>query len=266
MSFLIPCYAFAIGAIVGSFLNVVIYRYPRGESVVFPSSHCPRCGVPIHWYDNVPILSWFVLAGRCRGCHEPFSPRYPLVEAANALFYLAIVLRAGVSVAAVLIAALVPMTIALIYIDADIQILPDVIDLPGVAIGIALSIFGGAAGFVVAHGVLESVIGAAAGAGFIYIVAFLYERLRGVEGMGFGDAKMLAMIGSVVGWRALFPVVLLASVCGAIIGILMLVVERRPNLQFALPFGTFLGLSFLTILFFGETLAGWLPSLHLDAS
>ena len=145
MSSLLALFAFAFGAIVGSFLNVVIHRYPREESIVFPPSHCPRCNVRIAWYDNVPIVSYLILLARCRSCRMPISPRYPLVELANALFYLAIYLRTGVTIAFPLVAAIVSMIIVLIYIDADIQILPDVIDLPGIAIGIGLGAIGAGA-------------------------------------------------------------------------------------------------------------------------
>src|SRR5262245_25223362 len=134
VSFLLATFAFLFGAIVGSFLNVVIHRYPREESIVFPPSHCPTCHAPIRWYDNVPLLSFAILLGRCRACRNPISWRYPLVELANALFYLAIFLHTGPQVAFLVLAALVSMFIALIFIDAEIQILPDVIDIPGIVI------------------------------------------------------------------------------------------------------------------------------------
>src|SRR5437764_5451042 len=137
MTLLLGFYAFGIGAIVGSFLNVVIHRYPREESIVFPGSHCPHCDTPIRWYDNIPIASWIVLGGRCRACRAPIALRYPLVELANALLYLALYLHTGPTVAFLPVAAVISMTIALIYIDAEIHMLPDVIDVPGVAIGIA---------------------------------------------------------------------------------------------------------------------------------
>ena len=143
MTLLLGIYAFAIGAIVGSFLNVVIHRYPREESIVFPGSHCPQCDAAIRWYDNIPVLSFLVLRGRCRACRAPsIAWRYPLVELANALFYLAVYQRTGPSVAFVIVAAIISMTIVLIYIDADIQILPDVIDLPGIAIGLGAGALG----------------------------------------------------------------------------------------------------------------------------
>src|SRR5437763_6233591 len=139
---LLGFYAFAIGAIVGSFLNVVIHRYPREESIVFPGSHCPHCSAAIRWYDNVPILSFAVLRGRCRACGAGIAWRHPLVELANALLYLATFLYTGPTVAFAIIAAIVSMTIVLIYIDADIQILPDVIDIPGIAVGLGAGALG----------------------------------------------------------------------------------------------------------------------------
>jgi leader peptidase (prepilin peptidase)/N-methyltransferase len=263
----LACSALAIGAVIGSFLNVVIHRYPRGESVVFPSSRCPHCGHLIAWYDNVPILSFLVLGARCRSCKAPIAPRYLLVELANGLFYAAIILRTGVRIDFVLIAALVSMTIVLMYIDAEIQILPDVIDLPGIGIGVALATFGTAAlgsDLVLALDWKDSVIGAAAGAGIILALAGLYYAWRRVEGMGIGDSKMLAMIGATVGWRPLYAVLLIGCVTGAVFGIATAVATRRTDLRLALPFGVFLGAAFLVILFFGEQYVfAWIPALRL---
>jgi leader peptidase (prepilin peptidase)/N-methyltransferase len=267
MSFLLSLYAFAIGAVVGSFLNVVIHRYPRGESVVFPPSHCPSCASAIRPRDNIPVLSYLILRGRCRACHSPISPRYPLVELANGLFCLAIFQRTGVSIGFLPVAAIVSMTIALIYIDAEIQILPDVIDLPGVAIGLIIGATASAGiyprGLVLATSLLDSLIGAMSGALILLAVAFSYKVIRKIEGMGLGDVKMLGMIGACSGWRPLFAVLLLASVTGALTGIVILAIGRRSNLQFALPFGVFLGLAALIILFFGQQLFMWLPTLRL---
>ena len=176
MEFVWPVFAFALGAIVGSFLNVVIHRYPREESIVFPASHCPNCNTPIKPYDNVPILSYVWLRGRCRACNAPFSIRYPLVELANALFYLAIFQRTGATPLFIVVAALVSMTIVLIYIDAEIQILPDVIDLPGIAIGIgigAMMQFGiaYAPDLMLSPSLLDSLAGAVIGASVLFAIA-----------------------------------------------------------------------------------------------
>lgn len=252
---------FALGALVGSFLNVVIHRYPREESVVFPPSHCGTCGAHVKPYDNVPILSYLWLRGRCRACREPFSARYPLVELANALFYVAIFQRTGLTWGFLPVAALVSMTIVLIYIDLEIQILPDVIDLPGVAIGLFIgTVHLGASypGLLLSKTLLESVVGAVAGGGVLLAIALGYKLVRKIEGMGLGDVKMMAMLGAVLGWEPLLPLLILASVTGAVVG-LFLATRSEKGMQVALPFGIFLGLAFLCMLFFGAGLfESWL--------
>jgi leader peptidase (prepilin peptidase)/N-methyltransferase len=265
METLLTVYVFLIGAVVGSFLNVVIHRYPREESVVMPRSRCPACGAVIRWYDNIPLLSWLILAGRCRACRAPITLRYPLVELANGLFYAAIFVRCGLTLVALLLAAVVSATIALIFIDAEIQILPDVIDLPGVAAGLIIGALHGG----LQHNVLaisesfqDSIIGAAAGAAVPLVILLLYRLVRKIEGMGLGDVKMMAMIGAVMGWRPLFAVLLLASVTGALTGVVVMIATKRSNLRFALPFGVFLGLAFLTVLFFNGALSEIVPALQ----
>ncbi len=257
--------AAALGAIVGSFLNVVIHRYPREESIVFPPSRCPHCGTNIKPYDNVPILAWLWLRGRCRACREPITARYPLVELANALFYAAAFQRTGLTPGFLAIAALVSMTIVLIYIDLDIQILPDVIDLPGVGIGLLIGATHMGALYpdlMLARTLLESVAGAAAGAGVLLAIALAYKLIRKVEGMGMGDVKMMAMLGAVLGWEPLFPLFLIASVTGALVG-LFIAARSEARMQVAVPFGVFLGLAFLVVLFFGPTLWSWYLALLL---
>ena len=251
--------AFALGAIVGSFLNVVIHRYPIEESIVFPPSRCPACRAGIRWFDNVPILAWLWLRGRCRDCRAPISPRYPLVELANALFYLAIYLHTGPTPGFVLIAAFVSMIIVLIYIDAEIQILPDVIDLPGIAVGIAIGALALGESYpalVVSASIVDALAGALVGAAVIVAVIGVYWLIRRVEGMGQGDIKMLAMIGAGLGWRAVPGVLLLAAVCGSLIGVPAALRSER-GMQLPLPFGVFLGLATLAVLFFGHTLSEW---------
>jgi leader peptidase (prepilin peptidase)/N-methyltransferase len=265
MTLLLGIYAFGIGAIVGSFLNVVIHRYPREESIVFPGSHCPQCDAAIRWYDNIPVISFALLRGRCRACGASIAWRYPLVELANALFYLAVYLRTGPTVAFVVLAAIISMTIALIYIDADIQILPDVIDLPGIAIGIGA----GALGLGILHeslmladSLVDSLFGALLGAAIPLVIIGTYWLIRRAEGMGLGDVKLLAMIGAVVGWRAVPAVLLIGAVSGTIVAIPAALKSDR-GMQLPIPFGVFLGFGFLTVLFFGHTLSGWYFSLIL---
>jgi leader peptidase (prepilin peptidase)/N-methyltransferase len=251
--------AFGLGAIVGSFLNVVIHRYPIEESIVFPPSRCPECGARIRWFDNVPVLSYLWLAGRCRDCRVPISPRYPLVELANGLFYLAIFLHTGPTPGFLLIAAFVSMLILLIYIDAEIQILPDVIDLPGIGVGIAigaLALGNFYPAIVVSSSIVDALVGALVGAAVILAIIAAYWLIRRVEGMGQGDIKMLAMIGAGIGWRAVPGVLLLAAVCGTLIGVPIALRSER-GMQFPLPFGVFLGLATLAVIFFGPTLADW---------
>ncbi len=259
MALLLAAYAFAVGAIVGSFLNVVIHRYPRGESIVAPASRCASCGKGIRWYDNIPIISWLALRGRCRNCGARISSRYLLVELASGLFYLAIWLDTANLVHAILIAAIVSMTIVLIYIDLEIQILPDVIDLPGIALGIGI----GALGLgrehpelVLSSSLADSIAGALFGGGMLLAVALIYKRFRGIEGMGMGDVKMLAMIGAVVGVSAVLPVLLVASITGTAFGIWLGSV-RQEGLMTALPFGVFLGLGTLIVIFFGAGPIAW---------
>lgn len=248
--------AFALGAIIGSFLNVVIHRYPRQESIVFPPSHCPHCDARIRAYDNVPVLSFLWLRGRCRACGERIAWRYPLVELANGLFYLAIWQRTGPTTGFVAVAAIVSMILVLIYIDLDIQILPDVIDLPGLAIGLAIGATHMGALYpdlMLSATLLESVAGAAAGAGVLLAIGLTYKLVRKVEGMGLGDVKMMAMLGAVLGWEAMMPVLILASTAGAIAGGL-LAIRHKDAMQMALPFGVFLGMAALVMLFFGRGL------------
>lgn len=267
MAWLFPAFAFALGAIVGSFLNVVIHRYPREESLVFPASHCPNCNAPVKPYDNIPIVSYIVLGGRCRSCRQPFSIRYPLVELANALFYLAIFQRTDISPLFLLIAASVSMIIVLIYIDAEIQILPDVIDIPGIVIGLAIGTlmqFGHiyAPDLMLSQTLVDSIAGAVIGASLLFGIALAYRLVRKMEGMGLGDVKMIAMLGAILGWEPLFPLLVLASVIGAIIGGAV-AMNSEKGMQAALPFGVFLGIASLVMLFFGPTLWSWYLALLL---
>jgi leader peptidase (prepilin peptidase)/N-methyltransferase len=252
-------YAFALGAVVGSFLNVVIHRWPREESIVFPGSHCPRCNAPIRWYDNIPIASWLILRGRCRSCREPIAARYPLVELANALFYLAIFLRTGPTLGFIPIAAIVSMTLVLIWIDLDVQYLPNVVTYPGIVVGLAIGLLSLGEHYpdlTLSTSWIDSAAGAIAGAGVLLVIHLAYKLIRRGEGMGLGDVKMLAMIGGAAGWEPLFGILMLASVAGAISGIL-LAIFTRATMRDALPFGVFLGLALLVVMFFGPSLAAW---------
>lgn len=251
--------AFALGALVGSFLNVVIHRWPLGESIVFPASRCGSCRVTIKPWDNIPIVSWLLLRGRCRACGAPFSSRYMLVELANALFYLALFGRMGVSPGFLLVAATISMTIVLIFIDLDSGYLPHVVTVPGIVVGLAVGYIGVGAQFpslVLAAAWYESVIGAVAGFALIFSLSGLYKIIRGEWGMGGGDAFMLAMIGAAMGYQAVLPVLFLSSVVGTVIGV-PAAMRSEKGMKAAIPYGVFLGLAVFVVLFFGATLAEW---------
>jgi leader peptidase (prepilin peptidase) / N-methyltransferase len=235
------------GLIAGSFVNVVIHRLPRGESVAFPGSHCPACGAPIRPYDNVPVLSWLFLRGRCRVCRAPISARYPLVELANAGLWVAVFLRAPGWADFASGAFLCSACLALLAIDAEFRILPDRITLTGIAVGLALSFLSRV------RSPASSFAGAAIGAGGLWLVAFLYEKWKKVEGMGLGDVKMLGMIGALLGASGVVIAVLLASVTGSLVG-LALMAARRGSLQTALPFGVFLALGGIAAFFWAPVL------------
>ena len=239
--------ALLFGLLVGSFVNVLVHRLPRGESVVSPGSHCPACGEPIRAYDNVPVISWLVLRGRCRCCRAPIALRYPAVELANGLLWALVFLRARDRAELASGAFLVSACLALLAIDAEFQILPDKITLTGIAVGIALSFFGGT------RGPVGAVAGAALGGGGLLLVAFLYQRIAGQEGMGLGDVKMLAMIGAFLGPAGVLVTILLASVSGSVVG-LALIAARRGDRRMRLPFGVFLAIGAVAAFFLGDAL------------
>jgi leader peptidase (prepilin peptidase) / N-methyltransferase len=238
---------FLFGLVIGSFLNVLVHRLPRGESIAFPGSHCPACGAPIHAYDNVPVLSWLLLRGRCRACRAPIAVRYPVIELANGLLWVGAILRAPGWGDFASGAFLCSACLALLVIDAEFRILPDKITLTGIAVGIALSFFSRE------RTPLSSLGGAALGAGGLYLLAWVWEKIRKVEAMGMGDVKMLGMIGALLGASGVVITVLLASVTGSLLG-LVLVLARRGSLQTALPFGVFLALGAIATLFWGPAL------------
>ncbi len=235
------------GLVVGSFLNVVAHRLPRDESVAFPGSRCPACGAPIAAYDNVPVVSWLVLRGRCRSCRAPISVRYPALELSNAVLWLA-VFRVAPSWCDFLTGAfLVSAGLALLSIDAEFQILPDAITLPGIAVGLALS-FGS-----VRRTPVSALLGAALGAGGLFLLAFLYEKIAGQEGMGLGDVKMLGMVGALLGPIGVLVTVFAASLSGSVVGI-GLMLARGADGKMRLPFGVFLALGAIGAWFFADPL------------
>jgi leader peptidase (prepilin peptidase) / N-methyltransferase len=247
--------AAAYGLVLGSFLNVVIYRLPREMSLLRPRSHCPACGAVVRWYDNIPLLSYLALAGRCRRCHARISPRYPLVELLTGGLLAACVARFGVTMSGAAAIVMVLLLVPLAFIDLDHHLLPDALTLPGIVAGLALSVAGGLTG------ALDAAIGVLVGGALPYLVIVVYRAIRGVEGMGLGDVKLLAMVGAFLGWRGALLVIGLGSSIGAVFGV-ALIASGRGQRDTELPFGVFLSLAALVALFFGGELVralGWMP-------
>ncbi len=247
MNVFLDIIAFIFGAAIGSFLNVCIWRIPEAKSIVFPSSHCTRCGKSIRPYDNIPLLSWLILRGRCRDCGEAISPRYPLVELLTALLSVAMFWKYGLSLPYVAAFVFTAALIVITFIDFDHQIIPDVISLPGIPVFFLLAVF------VMGIGFLDALLGLLIGGGFLYLVAVGYELLAKREGMGGGDIKLLAMIGAFLGWKSLFFVVFMSSILGALVGIALIMIKGK-DMKYAVPFGPFLSIAAVMYLFVGVEL------------
>ncbi len=234
------------GAIVGSFLNVVILRLPEpGASIVFPASHCPRCRHPLSWYENIPLLSYLFLRGRCGHCEVHISSQYPLVELLMAVLSSAVFFRFGLSLTAVGFFFFSAALLVIICIDIQHQIIPDVISLPGILLGFAFSFSNSITTWQ------DSLIGLLAGGGILYAIALLYFVLRKQDGMGGGDIKLLAMIGAFLGWQSLPFVIFASSLSGSIIGILTMVIQKKGGAT-RIPFGPFLSLAALLYMLFSN--------------
>jgi leader peptidase (prepilin peptidase)/N-methyltransferase len=266
---LLPVVAGVFGAVVGSFLNVVIHRLPAGESIAFPGSHCPRCGSPIRARDNVPVLGWLALGGRCRDCRERIDPRYPLVELANALLWAALALRFGLTVELFVFAPFCSALVAVTLIDVDHWIIPDRITLPGIVIGLAASFFVHPRGNLLVDLLHErlglsrlpgplatpafwdSLAALLLGGGLFYLVAVLS---RG--GMGGGDIKLTAMMGAFLGLRDVGVAVFTGLVAGSLIGVGLMIAGRKTRKDM-IPFGPFLALGGVVAVFWGDRLVDW---------
>jgi len=244
-------YAFAalFGLMVGSFLNVVIYRVPRRLSVVRPRSFCPRCRAKISWYENIPVASFIALRGRCRGCGERIAIRYPLVEAAGAALALAAVYRFGPGVDAAFAYAFLMALTAITLIDWDFRIIPDGLSIPFIVVGLGWSLVN--PGLTLAG----SALGALAGGGSLYAIGALYKLARKTEGMGGGDVKLLAMVGAFLGIKLIVPVILIASFAGTLYAVALL--KSGKGAKTAVAFGSFLAPAAAVCLFFGERLLEW---------
>ena len=239
---------FAFGLIVGSFLNVCIYRLPRRESVVWPASHCTSCSRVLSWYENVPIAGWLALRGRCRTCHAAISPMYPIVELVTGLTFVGSFLVYGLTPLLAVRLLFACAMIVLFVIDLQHQILPNVITVPGIVVGVAASVF-------LPPGWLSSFIGALVGGGLLYVIAESYYRLRGIEGLGMGDVKMLAMIGAFLGWPLMLVTLVFASFAGSLLGVALIAGGR--GMRAKLPFGTFLAVGAMAAAVVGDPLVTW---------
>ncbi len=236
--------AFCFGAIVGSFLNVVILRLPSdGESIVFPASHCPICMADLHWYENIPMLSFLVLRGKCSHCKAPISFQYPVVELSMALLSSATIYQFGLSITTIGYFLFCAALLVIICIDIYHQIIPDVISLSGIVLGFLFSFLSPAVQWQ------DSLIGILAGGGVLYAIALLYFLWRKVDGMGGGDIKLLAMIGAFLGWQALPFVVFASSLSGTIVGLAAMIKQKKGG-QTRIPFGPFLSIAAIIYLFF----------------
>jgi len=236
---------FVLGAVVGSFLNVCIWRIPQGLSIVFPASSCPQCGHSIRFYDNIPLVSYLLLRGRCRSCGERISLRYPLVEGLTALMALLLFWKFGLTLKFAAVFLFVSALILVAFIDIDHQIIPDVISLPGIPICFLLSVF------LMELPFMEALLGLVLGGGSLYLIAVLYELATKREGMGGGDIKLLAMMGAFLGWKSLLFILLVSSLVGAVVGIAVMW-AKGGDMKYAVPFGPFLSLAATAYLFVGD--------------
>ncbi len=239
----------AFGAIVGSFLNVCIYRLPLRKSIMWPSSACPHCGRELSWYENIPVVSFLALRAKCRTCHAPIAIRYPVVEALTAALFALGWWHYGPG--ALLASRLVfgCALLVLFAIDLEHHLLPNAITLPGIAVGLAFSLF-------TEPGWQASLIGALAGGGVLFAAAEAYYRIRHEEGLGMGDVKMLAMVGAFLGWKLALVTLMMASLAGSVVGV-ALIASRRGTMKYALPFGTFLALGAAAAATIGPSALDW---------
>ncbi|PYS01939.1 MAG: prepilin peptidase [Acidobacteria bacterium] len=266
--------ALILGLVIGSFLNVCILRIPQEVPITVPRSHCPHCKKLIRWYDNVPVLSYLILGGRCRRCKKKISARYPLIEAVSGLISVLLYLKFGLGVEWVLFFGFSAALLVLAFIDLDHRILPDVITLNGMWLGVLSSVYLAqpippivlgivrVAGLEVTNprilALVGSLLGVVAGGGLLWGVGEAFKRLRGIEGMGFGDVKMMAMVGAFLGAPMALFTIMLGSILGSVIGLVFMGFTGKSR-DYELPFGTFLGVAGIVVVLYGENLVQFLP-------
>jgi leader peptidase (prepilin peptidase)/N-methyltransferase len=238
------------GAAVGSFLNVCISRIPEGISIVFPPSRCPHCGHPIRIRDNIPLISYLLLGGKCHDCGERISYRYPLVELITAVFALLLFRKYGMTPAYPAVFLFICTLIVVTFIDLDHQIIPHILTLGGIPVFAVLAVL------FLGLSTIDAFLGIMIGAGTLYFVAVYYETLTGREGMGGGDVNLLAMLGAFLGWKSLLFILLASSLLGAVVGV-ALILGKGKDMRYAVPFGPFLCVAAVIHLFFGNFLNGF---------
>jgi leader peptidase (prepilin peptidase)/N-methyltransferase len=243
-----------LGLAIGSFLNVVIHRLPRRESLVSPGSRCPACGYSLRAVDNIPVVSYLLLLGRCRQCRAPISARYPLVELATGVLFVLHYFVFGWTLLLAVRLLFAAAMIALFFIDLEHRLLPDRITLPGIAAGILASLS-------LPPGIRDALVGMIAGGGVLWAIGEAYYRYAGHEGMGGGDVKMLAMIGAFLGWQLVIVTLVFSSIAGAVIG-LVVIAARRGDMKYALPYGTFLGIAAVVSSLYGDRIVRWYAGLY----
>jgi len=253
-SLLIGVFVALFGLVIGSFLNVCILRIPERKSIVLPASACPKCGAAIRPYDNIPVLSWLVLGGKCRNCKNPISPMYPLVEALTGLLFFACYFAFGFTLDTLKWCTFSALMIVLVFTDLRERMLPDVVNFTGFAIGLVFSFFtvalDGTARWLASH-MFD----------FPPPAPVLSFRLRGREGMGLGDVKMMLLVGAFLGVKRTLLTILAGSLLGSILGILFIAARRKDSESYELPFGTFLGMAAMLVVFFGTPVVNWYQSL-----
>jgi leader peptidase (prepilin peptidase)/N-methyltransferase len=268
--------ALLFGLLIGSFLNVCIHRWPRGRSVVKPRSHCVRCRKTIAWYDNIPVVSYVLLKGRCRHCGRHISIRYPVVELTTGMMFFFLVWTLSPTAEAIKMCIFSAMVLALVFSDLEKRLLPDELTLGGVLIGFVFSFFVKVPDFTIGailwifggheitgrwQWIAESIGGALLPALFLWFGGWIYEKVRHREGLGLGDVKLIAMVGSFMGLRGALLTLILGSVSGSIVGYAYIKATGKDASTYELPFGTFLGVAALCVALAGQTVLGWYTGL-----
>lgn len=248
--YFVEVFTFIFGLCIGSFLNVCIYRIPASKSISYPRSSCTSCNELIPFYDNIPVLSYLFLRGKCRFCREPISMRYPIIELLTGSFALITFLKYGLSLEALIYFVFIAALLVITFVDIDHQIIPDIISLPGIPI-FFLASFG-----LSQINWLDSLIGILVGGGSLFLVAWIYSLITHKEGMGGGDIKLLAMIGAVIGWKGVLFTIFVASAVGTLAGILVML-KSRKGMRLKIPFGPFLAIGGIAYIFLGPQLINW---------